>query len=178
MPDVNVGKHPKTETGALRMLGRDPLLESGLFSMNPFAMMRKFTEEMEKSFGPGSTEAREIAGWRPAIEVKEEKDKLLIKADLPGVKDEDVKVSVVDGLLTIAGERRHEKESKKEGYFHSERAFGTFLRTVALPEGAKLDGAMAKFTKGVLEVTVPIPEMAKRRVEIPIENGETKETAH
>ncbi len=178
MPEVNVVKPPKTETGVSRMPGWDPFFESGLFSMNPFAMMRKFTEEMEKSFGPASKEMKEIAEWRPAIEVREEKDRLFIKADLPGVKEDDVKVSVMDGLLTIAGERKHEKESKKEGYYHSERAFGTFRRTVALPEGAKLDGATAKFAKGVLEVTIPIPEMAKRRVEIPIENGKTKETAH
>ena len=179
MPEVNITKTPKTETGLNRMFGFDPFFESGIFRMNPFAMMRQFTEEMEKAFGAQSAEMKQIAAWKPAIEIKEAKDKLTVKADLPGVKDADVKVSVTDGMLTIEGERKHEKETKKEGYFHSERAFGTFRRTIALPEGAKLDMATAKFADGVLEVTVPIPEMAKRRVEIPIEGvAKPKETAH
>lgn len=179
MPEVNITKTPKTETGVNRMFGFDPFFESGIFRMNPFAMMRQFTEEMEKAFGAQSAEMKQIAAWKPAIEIKEEKDKLTVKADLPGVKEADVKVSVTDGMLTIEGERKHEKETKKEGYFHSERAFGTFRRTIALPEGAKLDMAAAKFADGVLEVTVPIPEIAKRRVEIPIEGaGKPKETAH
>ena len=167
MPEVNITKTPKTETGVNRMFGFDPFFESGIFRMNPFAMMRQFTEEMEKAFGAQSAEMKQIAAWKPAIEIKEEKEKLTVKADLPGVKEADVKVSVTDGMLTI------------EGYFHSERAFGTFRRTIALPEGAKLDMAAAKFADGVLEVTVPIPEIAKRRVEIPIEGaGKPKETAH
>jgi HSP20 family protein len=179
MPEVNITKTPKTETGVNRMFGFDPFFESGIFRMNPFAMMRQFTEEMEKAFGAQSAEMKQIAEWKPAIEIKEAKDKLTVKADLPGVKEADVKVSVTDGMLTIEGERKHEKETKKEGYFHSERAFGTFRRTIALPEGAKLDMAAAKFADGVLEVTVPIPEIAKRRVDIPIEGaGKPKETAH
>ncbi len=150
MPEVNITKTPKTETGLNRMFGFDPFFESGIFRMNPFAMMRQFTEEMEKAFGAQSAEMKQIAEWKPAIEIKEAKDKLTVKADLPGVKDADVKVSVTDGRLTSA-----------------------------LPEGAKLDMATAKFADGVLEVTVPIPEMAKRRVEIPIEGAaKPKETAH
>jgi HSP20 family protein len=180
MPDGNVVKQSKQENlPATRMFGWEPFLEGGLFNLNPFALMRKFTEDMEKSFGPQSPEMKQIAEWRPAIEVREEKDKFIIKADLPGVREEDVKVTVTGKLLTIEGERKHEKESKKEGYFLSERAFGSFHRTIALPEGAKLDQAAAHFQNGVLEVTVAIPEVAKHRVEIPIHNGgKSRATAH
>lgn len=180
MPEVNIVKQPKAETGIGRFFGWDPMLEGSLFSMNPFAMMRRFTEDMEKMLGPASAEMTQIAEWRPAIEVKEEKDKLFLKADLPGVKQDDVKVSVTDGMLTVEGERKHEKEAKGEGYYRSERAYGHFCRSIALPEGAKTGEASAQFANGVLEVTVPIPERAKRRQEIPIqERSKTaKTTAH
>jgi HSP20 family protein len=180
MSDVNIVKQPKQETGGLApFLGFDPMREGSLFQMNPFALMRRFTEDMERTFGPYSAEMKEISDWRPAIEVKEEKGKMILKADLPGVKQEDVKVSVVDGMLTVEGERKHEKESKTEGYFHSERAFGRFCRTIALPKGAKTEEAAAKFADGVLEVTVPVPEIATRRKEIPIQpEAKAKAMAH
>lgn len=180
MSEVSVTKQSKPETGGLaRAFGWDPFPSSGLFQFNPFSLMRRFTEDMEKSFGPASAEMTEIADWRPAIEVKEEKGKLIVKADLPGVKQEDVKVSVMDGMLTVEGERKHEKESKGEGYFHSERAFGNFCRTIALPQGANVDQASAQFAGGVLEVTVPIPDTAARRQEIPIQKeSEAKVVAH
>lgn len=180
MSEVNVVKQPKKEAeGFTRFMGWDPWAEGGLFPMNPFSMMRRFTEQMEKSFGPYSTEMKQVVDWQPAIEVKEEKGKLVLTADLPGLKPEDVKISVLDGMLTVEGERRHEKETKKEGYFHSERAFGKFCRTIALPKGAKTEEAAAKFTNGELEVTVPIPESAARRVEIPIqEEAKAKPVAH
>lgn len=170
MSEVSLAKTPKPGNGGVaRMLGWDPAFESNFFQLNPFTLMRRFTEDLEKAMGPASPEMTEIAEWRPAIEIKEEKGKVVLKADLPGVKQEDVKVSVTDGMLTIEGERKHEKKSEEEGYCRSESAFGRFCRSIALPEGAMLDEASAQFGNGVLEVSVPIPQAAQRRQEIPIQ---------
>jgi HSP20 family protein len=170
MSATSIQREPKQDpAGITRAFGWEPLWEDSLFNMSPFALMRRLTEDMEKRFSKVSSESRQIAEWRPAIEVKSENGKLLLKADLPGVSVEDVKVSVADGILTVEGERKHEKESKAEGYFHSERAFGKFCRSIALPDGAKVEDASAEFANGVLEVTVPIPETPGNRQEIPVQ---------
>jgi HSP20 family protein len=178
MAEVNVVKQPKAETGGImRPFGWSPVFEGSLFNINPFGLMRRFTEDMDRVFGSVSKEASELAEWRPAIEVKEEKGKLLLKADLPGVKNEDVKVSVMDDVLTVEGERKHEKEEKREGYYHSERSYGRFSRSIRLPEGAKVDQASAQFTNGVLEVGIPIPEAKQQRKEIPVQEPAKPKTA-
>jgi HSP20 family protein len=91
------------------------------------------------------------------------------KIDLPGMKKEDVKVEVTDGQLAISGERKHEAEEKREEFYRCEREYGSFYRSVPLPEGAKVDDVKATFTDGVLEVSVPLParpETKPRKVEI------------
>ena len=99
-----------------------------------------------------------------------EKDgRLVTKVDLPGVKKEDVKVEVTDGHLSISGERRSEAEEKKDQYYRLERHYGSFSRTVPLPDGVKLDDVKATFADGVLEVSVPLPtrpDSKVRKVEI------------
>jgi HSP20 family protein len=77
--------------------------------------------------------------------------------DLPGLKRDDVKVELTEGLLTISGERKEEKEEKREGYYRSERSYGSFFRQIPLPEGAKTDTAKAEFNDGVLEITMQAP---------------------
>jgi len=184
MAEANVVKQqPKQETGlAARSYERVPmlggsLLGSSLFDINPFALMRRFTEEMDQVIGPASKQASQLSGWRPAIEVKEEKGKLRVKADLPGVEMKDVKVTVADGVLTVEGERKQEIEEKREGYFHSERSYGRFTRSIQLPEGAKTDQASAQFNNGVLEITLPVPESQQKRHEIPVQEGAKSRTA-
>jgi len=167
------------ETPGTRLFAFEPFFHGRMFQMNPFELMRRFTEEMEKAGGGPSPEMKQIAEWRPAIEVRQEAGKLMVKADLPGVKQEDVKVSVLDGVLTIEGERKHETKVEEGGYFHSERAFGRFCRTIALPEGSNSDEATAQFGNGVLEVEVPIREVPKPKTEIPIqESTPAKENVH
>lgn len=93
----------------------------------------------------------------------------MTKADLPGLKKEDVKVEVGDGRLTISGERKTEAEEKKEDFYRIERQYGSFYRSVPLPNGAKLEDVKATFADGVLEVSVPLPatpEAKVRKVEI------------
>jgi HSP20 family protein len=127
---------------------------------------------MDRVFGqmPGTTGA---AAWSPVIEVKEKEGKLLVTAELPGLKKEDVKVHIDGDMLVVEGERKQEKEEKREGYYRSERSYGNFYRSIPLPQGAKGDQTAAQFNNGVLEVTVPIPEakaMAKSQ-EIPVQEG-------
>jgi HSP20 family protein len=177
MAEINVVKRPKQETSVARAFEWEPLLEGSLFNVNPFALMRRFTEDMDRMFGTIPKEVAQTFDWRPAIEVKEEKGKLMVKADLPGVNKEDVKVAVTDGVLTVEGERKHEKEEKREGYYHSERAYGRFFRSIPLPEGAKTEQASAQFTNGVLEVAVPVPETKHKRQEIPVNEGMKAKTA-
>jgi HSP20 family protein len=177
MAEINVAKKPKETEALARTFEREPFFEGSLFNVNPFALMRRFTEDMDKVFGPMSKEATQLADWRPAMDVKEEKGKFVVKADLPGVNKEDVKVTVTDGVLTVEGERKHEKEEKGEGYFRSERAYGNFYRSIELPEGANADQASAQFSNGVLEIAVPMPETQHKRQEIPIHDGMKSKSA-
>ena len=156
MATAAIATQPKQERDELsRWLGFEtPLFRGGLFGMNPFALMRQFTDDMDRAFGQTASAGAE---WRPAIEVKQKEGKLVVTAELPGVKKEDVKVNVTDNTLTLEGERKQEKEEKREGYYHSERSYGKFLRSIPLPEGAKTDQTAAQFKDGVLEITVPVP---------------------
>jgi len=172
MPEVTVVKNPKKEAPVSPFLGFEtPFFRGNFFGVNPFALMRQFTDEMDRMFGPGPRLATEIAAWTPAIEVKEKEGKLLVTAELPGVKKEDVKVHIDGDMLVVEGERKEEKEEKREGYYHSERSYGKFYRSIELPEGAKPDLTAAAFNNGVLEITIPIPKAEVKRQEVPIQEG-------
>jgi len=107
------------------------------------------------------------AGWWPSLDVVEQGDKITIKVELPGVKSEDVEVSVQNGTLTIAGEKREETENKGEGYYHSERRYGSFRRDLQLPAGIEEDKVEATSRDGVLTVTLPKGEQARaKRIEV------------
>jgi HSP20 family protein len=176
MAEVTVVKQPKQEKPEMtRWAGFDtPLFRGSLFSMNPFGLMRQFTEEMDRFFTQMPKTAGETAAWAPTIEVKEKEGKLLVTAELPGVKNEDVKVHIDGDTLVVEGERRQEKEEKREGYYHSERTYGKFYRSIPMPEGAKADQAAANFNNGVLEVTVPVPEAKAKRQDVPVQAGAKK----
>jgi len=179
MAEVAVVKHPKKEGQELtRAFGFEtPLLRGNLFTVNPFALMRQFTEEMDRVFGAIPQAAGNGAAWAPTIEVKEKEGKLLLTAELPGVKKEDVKVHIDGDTLVVEGERKQEKEEKREGYYHSERSYGTFYRSIQLPEGAKVDQTAAQFNNGVLEVSVPIPEVKVKRQDVPIQEASKAKAA-
>jgi HSP20 family protein len=94
-------------------------------------------------------------------------DYLVRKADLPGVSEDDVRIEVRENVLTVSGERKTESEEKRNGYYRVERSFGTFSRSLTLPEGVDADSIEANFDKGVLEVRIPKPEQRKpRRISI------------
>ena len=150
-------------------------------TVNPFGMMRRFTKDMErlfndfeefrisnffKDFAPLRMEFdRE---WVPQIEVRQNNGQLLVRADLPGLTKDDVKVELTNDVLTLSGERKEEKEEKRKGFYRSERSYGSFYRQIPLPEGTKMDEANATFRNGVLEITMPAPkvETSTRKLEI------------
>jgi len=106
--------------------------------------------------------------WTPYVEVFEKPDELVVRAELPGLKKEQIKVEITEGELTISGERKEEEEKKEKGFYRSERSYGSFLRTIPVPEGAKIENATATVKDGVLEVKMPVAkiEVPRRRLEI------------
>jgi HSP20 family protein len=140
---------------------------------NPFTFMRRITEELDRAFGLRA-EAPDFPEfyprvWAPTIEVFERNEKFVVRVDLPGLKKEDVKIQVTHDELTIEGERKFEKEEKEEGFYRSERTYGTFCRRIPIPEHVKAEDAIAAFKNGVLEIempAIPIPEAKKRTVDI------------
>lgn len=156
------------------------------FSASPFALMRRMAEDMDRMFesfglGRGRLAPRrwsdltepfgetEASVWAPEIEIFEREGHFIIRADLPGLKKEDVRLEVTENALTIEGERRQEREERKEGFYRTERSYGRFSRTVLLPEGADAEKVTAEFKDGVLEVRLPAPErqrQQRRQIEI------------
>ena len=110
-----------------------------------------------------------LADWEPLADITEDEKEYVIKAELPDVKKDDVKVIVENGVLTIAGERKFEKEEKKKKYHRVERAYGSFVRSFALPDLAEADKVKAEFRDGMLTVHVPKSERAKaKQVEVKV----------
>jgi len=154
-------------------------------TVNPFQMMRRFSKNMERlfedfggfnfptffktDFAPFRMEFDKVE-WVPQIEVLQTNGQFMVRADLPGLTKDDVKVELTDSVLTISGERKEEKEEKREGFYRSERSYGSFYREIPLPEGANTEKAAAIFHNGVLEITMPAA-----KVEIPTRKLEIKE---
>jgi HSP20 family protein len=142
---------------------------SDLFLLNPFSLMRRVTEEMNRAFGQSGSGMGAMMTWSPAIEINQKPGKVEISAELPGVKPEDVKVSVEDDMLVLEGERSEKKEEEGEGGVRrSEIRYGKFYRAIPLADGAKTEEAQAKFEHGVLRVEVPIAEQVSQRRQIPV----------
>jgi HSP20 family protein len=108
--------------------------------------------------------------WVPAMDLVEHEDHFLLRADLPGLTEDDVSIELNDGSLTVSGERKAEHDQRERGFYRLERQFGKFSRTLTLPDGIDGDQIKASFTNGVLEVRIPKPEERKPR-RIPIGAG-------
>jgi len=172
---------------ARRESGQDAMQRrqlSGWLS-NPFDVMDRMADEMDRTFdrifrdvgmptrswfarSPFRSVERQGL-WSPRIEAFQKGDRFIVRADLPGLKKDDVQVDVADNAVTIRGERQEGREEEREGYYHSEREYGQFSRTIPLPEGVITDSAQAAFKNGVLEISMQAPpaEASRgRRLEI------------
>ena len=126
-----------------------------------------FSRDVDRLFDAFFGGERESRRWVPQMDLVEAEDHFLLKADLPGLAEGDVSIEVQDGTLTISGERKAEHESSERGWYRIERSFGSFSRSLTLPDRVDPDGISASFDRGVLEVRIPKPEEHKpRRVEI------------
>jgi HSP20 family protein len=194
-------KKPGSQQIQTQSAGRSdrPLQQTGIarrgqfgpatLSSNPFAFMRRFSEDMDRlfdDFGFGSNWLGPSFGrdffprslgefrqslWSPQIETFEREGQLVIRADLPGLKKDDVNIEITDDAITISGERRDEDEERREGYYRSERSYGSFFRSIPLPEGVNAEDANATFNNGVLEITMQAPQLQSRGRRLEIKEG-------
>ena len=115
----------------------------------------------EQTFLPLGAEAFSMSAWSPACDIYETEDEIVVKAEIPGVKREDVKLSLQDNVLTLSGERKFEEETKKENHVRVERGYGSFTRSFTLPPSVDAKKISAEFKDGLLEVKLPKLEQAK-----------------
>jgi len=131
---------------------------------DPFDVMADFQHDMNRLFGRSLMKRN---GWtrafEPEVDVAEDKDAFLVKADLPGIKKEELDIKVEGRLLTLKGERKEEKETKEKNYYASERFYGAFTRMIELPAEVKTDQIKAAYKDGVLEITLPKSEGARAK---------------
>src|SRR5688572_3581521 len=127
-------------------------------------MTRLFTGTMPAS---GNREEMTRGSWAPSVDIFEDKDKLILEAELPGMSRDDFEISVENNIITLRGERRFEKKTEGDNYHRVERSYGSFTRSFTLPQTVTADGANADFENGVLRVSLPKREETKaRRIEI------------
>ncbi len=133
----------------------------------PLRELSTLQNEMNRLFNtvfdaPESASAP-LRRWMPSMDLVETPEHFVLRADLPGMDEGDVRIELEDTVLTVSGERRAEHEDTKEGYHRVERAFGSFSRTLTLPKGVDPEAVSARFDRGVLEVRIPKPEERKPR---------------
>ena len=149
--------------------------QRGMVPWKPFAEMARWERDMERRFGnllsgrfqslfderswPGSN----LELTEPAIDMYEENDQIVVKAEMPGLSKDDIQISVTDNILTIKGEKKKEEEDRGKDYYRSERAYGAFIRTLPLPAEINADKVQAIFKNGLLEIRLPKSETAKKK---------------
>ena len=150
--------------------------EVRLTCWNPFKEMEDLQNRLCTLFGRapvrrgnGEEEFITMTEWAPLVDITEDDKEYLIKAELPEIKKDDVKVAVENGVLSISGERKFEKEQKNKKYHRVERAYCSFVRSFTLPEGADADKANAEFKDGVLKVHLPKSKQVKpKQIEVKV----------
>lgn len=138
-----------------------------LVRWDPFRELEEVSDRLNRMFARPSTprttgkETMVVADWTPSVDISETEGEYQIKAEIPDVKKEDVKVTLEDGVLTIQGERKYEKEEKGKKYHRIERSYGSFVRTFSLPDVIDEEKVKAEFKDGVLNLHLPKSEKAK-----------------
>ena len=142
---------------------------NNLITWNPLREMEaqnrfnRFLGEFPNRMGSGEIHNLAVADWSPEVDISEDEHGYLLKADLPEIKKDDVRVTVEDGILNVSGERKSEKEDQKRKFHRIERSFGTFRRSFTLPEDADSTKVTAEFHDGVLKVHLPTTPIARSK---------------
>jgi HSP20 family protein len=151
----------------------DPFRDTRIW--DPFKELEDVQNRLSRMFGrppvskEGGKEEMTVAEWSPVVDISEDDKEYLVKAELPDIKKEDIKLSVHDNALSISGERKYEKEEKGKKYHRVERAYGSFLRSFTLPEDADASKVTAESKDGILNVHLPKSEKAKpKSIEVKI----------
>src|SRR5687767_7793128 len=143
-----------------------------MIKYDPFRELRNLQDEMTRLFtGPRPSEFNREemthGAWAPSVDIWEDKDRLNLEAELPGMNREDFEISVENNVITLRGERKFEKKTEGENYHRVERSYGSFTRSFTLPQSVTADGATADFEDGILRVSLPKREETKaRKIEI------------
>lgn len=153
-----------------------------LIRWEPVRELGTIQSEMNRLFNsffdtPTHASGAPVRRYVPAMDLVDTGEAFVLKADLPGLSESDVNIEVHDNVLTVSGERKSEQADRKAGYYRVERSYGSFRRSLALPEGVDPEAVTATFDKGVLQVTVPKPEQqAPRKVQITVAGASADET--
>ena len=150
----------------------------------PLRELSSLQSEMNRLFNtafdtPSPASGTVARRWMPAMDLVESADHFVLRADLPGMGEDDVQIELEDGTLTVSGERKSEHEEREEGFHRVERSFGAFSRSLTLPKGIDGDAVSASFDRGVLEIRIPKPETQKpRRISIAANGGQEAIEGH
>lgn len=140
---------------------KEPKIAAGMTRWEPFAELAELRDRLDRAFG-------EMAGgegrtWAPRIDVAREKERIVVQAELPGIKPEEVEISIEGDVLTISGHHEQTEEKKERDFVRRERRYGSFSRSMPLPEGLDPDQIEADYEDGVLEVSIPVPPEEKAK---------------
>lgn len=154
---------------------------NGITRWDPFQELQTWSDRMSRVFSGERTPARRseeenisFGSWMPPVDIVEGKDKIHLKVELPGFKENQVNLTVENGLLTIRGERKFESDDREENYHRIERSYGTFVRSFTLPNSVDQGHIRANFADGVLTIEMPKREETKPK-QIPIQAGSSGE---
>ncbi|MDX6610998.1 MAG: hypothetical protein QOD75_184 [Blastocatellia bacterium] len=154
----------------------------GIVRYDPFRDLRSLQDEVNRLFTSNLTRSFDDEGiargaWSPSVDIYENKDHIVLEAELPGMNREDFDLSVENNVITLRGERHFEKKDDSDNYHRVERAYGSFTRSFTLPQTVTAEGANAEYRNGVLRVTLPKREETKaRRIEIKGEANDSRKT--
>jgi HSP20 family protein len=128
---------------------------TNLVYYQPWSLLDRWHREIDELFSASSDASQPATAWSPPVDLQEEGDRFVLRADVPGVAAKDIEVSTEDGTLTVRGERAARERVKSDGFEHIERAAGTFLRRFTLPDSARAEAIKARYADGVLEIEIP-----------------------
>jgi HSP20 family protein len=134
-----------------------------LMRFDPYREFASLEDRLQRAFGQTERRDESLAAWAPPVDITEEKERILITAELPGFKEDQISIQMENGMLTLSGERKFEKEENDKAYHRIERSYGRFVRSFSLPNNVDRENIQARFVNGLLQVELPKREDAKPR---------------